>query len=89
MPGSLHQGLYLLQPYSLGLAGSPGAPAQKPLFLCCFWFQYLSDLLATVGTQRTEGPLGGGGGQAETILGQLCRQFLEFRGHSCCFLGSA
>ena len=69
MPISLLQGRCPLRPYSTGLAGSPGAPAQKPLLLCCFLSQYLSDLLATVGTQRTEGPLGGGGGQAETILG--------------------
>lgn len=78
MPVSLLQGLCPLRSYSSGLAGSSGAPAQKPLLLCCFLFQYLSDLLATVGTQRTEGPLGGGGGQAETILGELCRSFLEF-----------
>lgn len=80
MPVSLLQGLCPLRSYSSGLAGSSGAPAQKPFFLCCFLFQYLSDILATVGTQRTEGPLGGGGGggQAETILGELCRSFLEF-----------
>lgn len=56
----------------------------QPRGLCLFTLfssTLCQTVLATVGTQRTEGPWGGEGGQAETILGQLLWQFLEFHGH--------